>query len=382
LLSAGNITFTYDSNGNTLTKSADHGWVYHYNNANQLIQVDKDQQMVAQYMYIGDGKRIKKIEWSDTLQDYETTIYIYSGEHIVYEENDIGTARHLYGPSGRIAKQTTINNETTTYYYSTDHLGSTRMVTSENGTPLTSVTYYPFGTPHDYTGSEQPFLFSGKEKDATGLYYFNTRYYNPETGRFITRDLYTWLPDDPRSPGTSKTIKKWLMDPQRFDQYSYALNNPLRYTDPTGLSTLVCCDPQCNYICENDDASNSNPGGTEGSPQYSPSESDDEEKDDTEETTEDPDCDAECQRQKAQNECIEKCMEIPGVAEMVIRRNRIQKAYLAWGVGWTLVCLVNLWNPFIAAFCAALAIYAIVDGYLAIEEIENTLTELGCSCVY
>jgi RHS repeat-associated protein len=89
------------------------------------------------------------------------------------------------------------------------------MVTSDNGTPLTSVTYYPFGTPNNYTGSEQPFLFTGKEKDATGLYYFNARYYNPETGRFITRDLYTWLPDDPRSPGTSEIMKKWLINPQR-----------------------------------------------------------------------------------------------------------------------------------------------------------------------
>jgi RHS repeat-associated protein len=290
LLSAGNTTLTYDSNGNTLTKSADHEWVYHYNNANQLTQVDKDQQMVAQYVYNGDGKRIKKIEWSDDLQDYETTIYVYSGVHIVYEENDTGTARHLYGPSGRIAKQTTINNETTTYYYSTDHLGSTRMVTSDNGTPLTSVTYYPFGTTNNYTGSEQSFLFTGKEKDATGLYYFNARYYNPETGRFITRDLYTWLPDDPRSPGSSETMKKWLINPQRFDRYSYALNNPLRYTDPTGLSTLVCCDPNCNQLCENDDAQNSNPGGTEGSPQYStdPPEDPEEETEDPEEETEDP----------------------------------------------------------------------------------------------
>ncbi|MGD2250851.1 MAG: hypothetical protein PVF58_20830, partial [Candidatus Methanofastidiosia archaeon] len=159
------------------------------------------------------------------------------------------------------------------------------------------------------------------------------------------------------------------------------LNNPLRYTDPTGLSTLVCCDPNCNQLCENDDAQNSNPGGTEGSPQYSTDPPEDPEEE-TEEETEDPDCDAECQRLKAQKECIEECMEIPGVAEMVIRRNRIQKAYVAWGVGWTVVCLANFWNFIIAAFCAALAIYAIVDGYTAIKEIEETLTELGCSCVY
>jgi uncharacterized protein RhaS with RHS repeats len=60
------------------------------------------------------------------------------------------------------------------------------MVTDETGTPLTSVTYYPFGRTNECTGSSQSYLFIGKEEDATGLYYFNQRYYDPETGRFIT----------------------------------------------------------------------------------------------------------------------------------------------------------------------------------------------------
>ncbi|MBU7017325.1 MAG: RHS repeat-associated core domain-containing protein [Theionarchaea archaeon] len=247
LLSAGEQTFTYDSNGNTLTKSSEFQWVYHYNNANQLTQVDRDGQTFSHYLYDGDGNRIKKTEMNEDVQDFVTTIYIYSGLDVLYEVNTMGTALYVYGPSGRIAKQTTVNNETNTLYYIQDHLGSTRLVTDSNGTPLTSVEYYPFGR-HEYSGSQESYLFTGKEKDATGLSYFGARYYDPETGRFLTRDPYTFLPDDPRILSTSaEDLLQWLLTPQRFNRFSYAGNNPLRYKDPTGLS-FTCTDPECQDL--------------------------------------------------------------------------------------------------------------------------------------
>ena len=168
LLSAGQQTFTHDSNGNTLTKSSESQWEYSYDNANRLIQVDRDSQIFGQYTYNGDNRRVKKTEWSDDLLDYETTIYIYSGMDVIYEENMTGTALYVYGPSGRVAKQTTVNSETNTFYYTEDHLGSTRLVTDENGTPLTSVRYYPFGDSYESLGAHESYLYAGKEKDATG----------------------------------------------------------------------------------------------------------------------------------------------------------------------------------------------------------------------
>jgi RHS repeat-associated protein len=52
----------------------------------------------------------------------------------------------------------------------------------------------------------------------SGLYYYNARYYDPELGRFIQPDMV--IPD--------------LSNPQSFNRYSYCINNPLRYTDPSG----------------------------------------------------------------------------------------------------------------------------------------------------
>ena len=79
------------------------------------------------------------------------------------------------------------------------------------------MSYEPFGEP-TVSGDEESFLFTGKEHDASHLYYFGAHYYDPDMGRFITRDVM---------PGTREK-------PQSLNTYSYCLNNPLRYIDPTG----------------------------------------------------------------------------------------------------------------------------------------------------
>jgi RHS repeat-associated protein len=61
-------------------------------------------------------------------------------------------------------------------------------------------------------------LFTGQRLDTTGLYYYNARYYDPTIGRFISAD--TMVPNP--------------ANPQSFNRYSYCLNNPLKYNDPTG----------------------------------------------------------------------------------------------------------------------------------------------------
>ena len=67
------------------------------------------------------------------------------------------------------------------------------------------------------------YKFTGKERDAeSGLDYFGARYYSSNMGRFS-------------SPDPGWFLAASLDNPQTWNQYSYALNNPLKYTDPTGL---------------------------------------------------------------------------------------------------------------------------------------------------
>jgi RHS repeat-associated protein len=63
-----------------------------------------------------------------------------------------------------------------------------------------------------------PWAFSGQRSDATGLYFYNARYYSPLSGRFISAD--TIVPE----PG----------NPQALNRYAYVFNNPLKYVDPSG----------------------------------------------------------------------------------------------------------------------------------------------------
>jgi hypothetical protein len=70
-----------------------------------------------------------------------------SGEEpqVLYEENSNSSATYIYGPTGRIAKRITVNQETNTFYYHKDHLRSTRLVTDESQNVVTEAMYKPFG---------------------------------------------------------------------------------------------------------------------------------------------------------------------------------------------------------------------------------------------
>ena len=112
------------------------------------------------------------------------------------------------------------------------------METDVAGSVLEFTDYYPYGatrfdkTATSYTGND--YKFTGKELDIdSGLYYYGARYYNPALGRFMSQD--------PAARDLSDTII--LLNPQALNTYSYVMNNPLKYIDPTGefaqLAVLV-----------------------------------------------------------------------------------------------------------------------------------------------
>ncbi|HUV51760.1 MAG TPA: RHS repeat-associated core domain-containing protein [Dehalococcoidia bacterium] len=93
------------------------------------------------------------------------------------------------------------------------------MVTDSSGAQYGYTRYYPYGSTRDSGGSlDTDKKFTGQRADASGLYYYGARYYLPAMGRFISAD----------------TVVPNPYNPQSLNRYSYCLNNPLRYTDPTG----------------------------------------------------------------------------------------------------------------------------------------------------
>lgn len=106
------------------------------------------------------------------------------------------------------------------YYFHTDHLGTPRLLTDEDGEIAWKAIYQPFGSVEiTISEIENPLRFPGQYYDEeTGLHYNWHRYYDPEIGRYISPDPLG-LTD-----GTNP--------------YAYAQNNPVHYVDPTGLFCL------------------------------------------------------------------------------------------------------------------------------------------------
>ncbi len=109
------------------------------------------------------------------------------------------------------------------HYLFADHLGSTNVTYNTANSSSTAQRYYPWGTVRPGPGNTLPtgYTFTGQLDSGVGLMYYGARFYDGALGRFIQPD--TIVPE----PG----------DPQALNRYSYVLNNPLRYTDPTGHLT-------------------------------------------------------------------------------------------------------------------------------------------------
>jgi RHS repeat-associated protein len=133
---------------------------------------------------------------------------------------------------------------TTTVYYHGDHLGSSRFMSSYNGTPMWEATYLPYGQEWNGPSGAGPvspnhYKFTGKERDPeSGLDYFGARYYASAQGRFLSPDEFTGGPvdafssSDPLPPGPLPYAD--ITNPQSLNKYTYTYNNPMKYTDPDG----------------------------------------------------------------------------------------------------------------------------------------------------
>jgi len=175
----------------------------------------------AEYAYDGGGRRVRKI------QGAMTTVYAYDA---------FGNLAAEYA--------TTLDQNLTagTFYRTLDHLGSTRIITDQSGAVSARQDFFPFGEEilgdmsngnRNQVTDGQPTTtynqpkgifqkFTGKERDdESGMDYFLARYYSASLGRFNSVDP---LLDSGRAS-----------DPQSWDRYAYARNNPLRFVDPNGL---------------------------------------------------------------------------------------------------------------------------------------------------
>ena len=115
------------------------------------------------------------------------------------------------------------------YYLLSDHLGSTTVITDQSGNVVSQQLYKPYGEPRWSTGTlPTDRRFTGQRSEEAGLgslYDYGARFYSPALGRFLSPD--TIVPE----PG----------NPQSLNRYSYTLNNPVKYRDPSGHVPAPSC---------------------------------------------------------------------------------------------------------------------------------------------
>jgi RHS repeat-associated protein len=207
--------YCYDAAGNLLS---DGSHSYSYDAENRIIQVDGGQS--ATYSYDADGNRIQKTSAGGT------AAYLYDlAGHVITEMNGSGvwTRGEVYAGGKHLA---TYGNGSsgTTYFAQVDWVGTERTRVLPSGDVFETCSSLPFGDGLVCNGSADPSPnhLTGKERDPeSNIHYLGARYYSNSTGKFLTADpMGNFLAD--------------LGNPQSWNLYSYVLNNPLIYTDPSG----------------------------------------------------------------------------------------------------------------------------------------------------
>ena len=151
---------------------------------------------------------------------------MYQGLNILFQDNVSAstTTDYFFANGIQISDKVSSGNP---IYFLVDNLGSTRVTTSNAGDVQFSSDYIPFGIPYGQSGSPVPQQqYTGKMRDSqvsAYIYYFDARYYDSSTGRFVTQDKSNFR----------------LSDPLSLNRYIYARDNPLTYIDPTGNVAVI-----------------------------------------------------------------------------------------------------------------------------------------------
>ena len=235
--------FTYDGEGNQLSKeeavkrdgalvsSADSK--FWWNGFNQVERVQDANGQFIDYTYNGLGLRTKK-DFGD-----QAVNYFYDQGNIIMEadQNLMVTAKNIRGK--KLIHRETDNQ--LMYYLHNAH-GDVTQLTDEFGKVIKDYRYDPFGQDDSLLmpgfGSnaaqtvwqqevekiDNPFQYCGEYLDnETGNYYLRARYYDPGAERFIS--------EDPKEGS--------INNPLSLNLYTYCINNPIIFTDPSGLAQTL-----------------------------------------------------------------------------------------------------------------------------------------------
>jgi RHS repeat-associated protein len=224
LLSDGTTTYAYDAAGRLASRSAaGTSWAYTYNGRNQLVQAVRD-----------DHGTLTTIDLVYHRDDRIATLVNGVEARRSIPDPTIGVTEMVaeLGPGGNVLASTVFGEDllsrtaggATLYYHHDGAAGSVGLLTNASGQAVATYTYDAFGRLLASTGSAaNPYRFAGECLDVDlGFYDLRARFYDPESGRFLSPDPTEGLDTTPAT----------------LNPYLYTRNNPVNSTDPTGKLEL------------------------------------------------------------------------------------------------------------------------------------------------
>ncbi|MFT4046983.1 MAG: RHS repeat-associated core domain-containing protein [Solimonas sp.] len=247
----GNYQYAYDSLGNILqriSESESEDLTYAYNSANLLSEISGAQSRtytynakgevtgdgsktltlnnlgqissvngIASYSYDGNGRRIKSVKRSVV----EYALYDTQGR-LVYTEKGTTKSDYLSLGGQVVCEVKSVSGVDSSTFLHPDFLGSPRKATDSTGDISWIEHYDPYGD--KLNSVTEKIGYTGHAYDEeTGYTYMQARFYDATVGRFLSTDSVNFKDDDPFT----------------FNRYSYANNNPYKFTDPDGRSGIA-----------------------------------------------------------------------------------------------------------------------------------------------
>ena len=210
-------TETYDNNGNTLTTG---GKSFTYDAENHLTGMNFSGTAVS-LIYDAFGNRVAKSVNGVTTKYLVEDDVNPTGYSQVFDEltGSTVTRTYTYGMQ-RISEDQVIDNAWTPSFYGYDGAGSVRQLTNAAAAITDTFEYDAFGNKINSMGTTPDnYLYRGEQYDSDlGLYYLRARYYNPVSGRFLSRDPEEGIPTDPAT----------------LHKYAYSGGDPVNRIDPRG----------------------------------------------------------------------------------------------------------------------------------------------------
>jgi RHS repeat-associated protein len=187
---------------------------YTYDVRNRLTEVDKDGVKTG-FKYNTEGLRYASTTGANTVQ------YQYDNSGRVITEGDAAgniTANYVWAADRLLVKKDVASGNE--YYYLYNGHGDVTQIVDIAGNVVNSYEYDAWGNvTSQVEGINNSFKYAGEILDSeTGLYYLRARYYDAVSGRFLGEDSFEGK----------------IANPLSLNGYTYCINNPILYTDPSG----------------------------------------------------------------------------------------------------------------------------------------------------